>query len=375
MALEEKSKQMTGIERPDRSVQIDDLLNQRTVPELHRLAAKISVKGVTKLRKTELIQAVKAALLKKERLREALYPLEPAEWNVFQRAAASEQGAVVRTELEACPQLQWLGYLCLYRHEGILYYAVPEEVREVYQELLQDGFRADKRRGDLIHAYAAAAVNLYGAILQDDFLDIFNWQNGKKLTEKELSPVLSRHIDYGCDYVLWKDFLVHNAFEDNKFRDVPDLLERVGDKPRYIPEKRELLKYADPDYFEPCLAAVQMEHYLKENAGLPKLMVEEVMSELHFAILLEAAPMERMEILRAFDVDVPGEKIQDVLDMLSGMANGTRLWSNNGYTPDELFDLLERKQLRTIPPKAVKIGRNDPCPCGSGRKFKKCCGR
>ena len=24
---------------------------------------------------------------------------------------------------------------------------------------------------------------------------------------------------------------------------------------------------------------------------------------------------------------------------------------------------------------AAKIGRNDPCPCGSGKKFKKCCGR
>ena len=22
-----------------------------------------------------------------------------------------------------------------------------------------------------------------------------------------------------------------------------------------------------------------------------------------------------------------------------------------------------------------KTGRNDPCPCGSGRKFKKCCGK
>jgi uncharacterized protein len=22
-----------------------------------------------------------------------------------------------------------------------------------------------------------------------------------------------------------------------------------------------------------------------------------------------------------------------------------------------------------------KIGRNDPCPCGSGKKFKQCCGR
>jgi hypothetical protein len=23
---------------------------------------------------------------------------------------------------------------------------------------------------------------------------------------------------------------------------------------------------------------------------------------------------------------------------------------------------------------APKVGRNDPCPCGSGKKFKKCCG-
>lgn len=25
--------------------------------------------------------------------------------------------------------------------------------------------------------------------------------------------------------------------------------------------------------------------------------------------------------------------------------------------------------------KAIKIGRNDPCPCGSGKKYKKCCGK
>nr|WP_298485451.1 SEC-C metal-binding domain-containing protein [uncultured Ruminococcus sp.] len=22
-----------------------------------------------------------------------------------------------------------------------------------------------------------------------------------------------------------------------------------------------------------------------------------------------------------------------------------------------------------------KVGRNDPCPCGSGKKYKKCCGK
>jgi preprotein translocase subunit SecA len=27
------------------------------------------------------------------------------------------------------------------------------------------------------------------------------------------------------------------------------------------------------------------------------------------------------------------------------------------------------------PGKAAKVGRNAPCPCGSGKKYKKCCGR
>ena len=34
---------------------------------------------------------------------------------------------------------------------------------------------------------------------------------------------------------------------------------------------------------------------------------------------------------------------------------------------------LEQKRSRTIV-KGEKIGRNDPCPCGSGKKYKKCCG-
>jgi preprotein translocase subunit SecA len=25
--------------------------------------------------------------------------------------------------------------------------------------------------------------------------------------------------------------------------------------------------------------------------------------------------------------------------------------------------------------KGVRIGRNDPCPCGSGKKYKHCCGK
>jgi len=34
-----------------------------------------------------------------------------------------------------------------------------------------------------------------------------------------------------------------------------------------------------------------------------------------------------------------------------------------------IADMLKENRIE----KAGKIGRNDPCPCGSGKKYKKCC--
>jgi preprotein translocase subunit SecA len=48
----------------------------------------------------------------------------------------------------------------------------------------------------------------------------------------------------------------------------------------------------------------------------------------------------------------------------NGSSNGQR--SNNGRTP------AANQTPRVIA--AGRIGRNDPCPCGSGKKFKKCHG-
>ncbi len=33
-----------------------------------------------------------------------------------------------------------------------------------------------------------------------------------------------------------------------------------------------------------------------------------------------------------------------------------------------------KEQKHKAPPMIKKVGRNSPCPCGSGKKFKKCCG-
>ena len=33
------------------------------------------------------------------------------------------------------------------------------------------------------------------------------------------------------------------------------------------------------------------------------------------------------------------------------------------------------EESKARPLKSDKVGRNDPCPCGSGKKYKECCGK
>ncbi|SFU63950.1 MULTISPECIES: SEC-C metal-binding domain-containing protein [Butyrivibrio] len=67
--------------------------------------------------------------------------------------------------------------------------------------------------------------------------------------------------------------------------------------------------------------------------------------------------------------------------LYKNMVNAGADWLYNLPEWEEIFDEDKRKALykeekasHTIR-KEVKIYPNDPCPCGSGKKYKKCCGK
>ena len=45
------------------------------------------------------------------------------------------------------------------------------------------------------------------------------------------------------------------------------------------------------------------------------------------------------------------------------------------FTEERRKELYKEQKNSTTIRKEKKVGRNDPCPCGSGKKYKKCCGR
>lgn len=44
-------------------------------------------------------------------------------------------------------------------------------------------------------------------------------------------------------------------------------------------------------------------------------------------------------------------------------------------TPERRKELYKESKLSTTVVKPAKVGRNEPCPCGSGKKYKQCCGK
>ena len=71
-----------------------------------------------------------------------------------------------------------------------------------------------------------------------------------------------------------------------------------------------------------------------------------------------------------------GKKTARILEAEMDQYNNIMDFEDD-WTDDELEDFMFQEMEKREPyvKTEPKIGRNDPCPCGSGKKYKKCCGR
>lgn len=85
--------------------------------------------------------------------------------------------------------------------------------------------------------------------------------------------------------------------------------------------------------------------------------------------------------LATMDEDTEVSLEYDKEKLYYNMVEARAEWLYNLPEWEPLLDAETRKELyrkqrsSTTIVKDKKIGRNDPCPCGSGKKYKKCCGK
>ena len=181
------------------------------------------------------------------------------------------------------------------------------------------------------------------------------------LTENDKSEI----VEYVNTNFLKKQNLKVEDIIDLKDKDVPEYISSLvikdyEEKVKGLPVRNEFeraisLKVIDSNWVEHMNT---MEH-LKEGIGLRGYSQTNP---------VQAYTMEGFELfdklLDKIDNDISVFLLKAEIRQNTEMKQTIKGSANDG-----------KEKIKSTPKKVTKIGRNDPCPCGSGKKYKQCCGK
>ena len=91
--------------------------------------------------------------------------------------------------------------------------------------------------------------------------------------------------------------------------------------------------------------------------------------------LIVPNPIEEMDEDTEVNLIFDKEKLyKNMVDAKADWLYGLPMWDNIFDEDKKKALYREAKKANTVI-KGKKVGRNDPCPCGSGKKYKCCCGK
>lgn len=151
-------------------------------------------------------------------------------------------------------------------------------------------------------------------------------------------------------------------------------VERVGIE-QFTPFMRMVLLQSIDSHWREHLAALD---YLRQGIHLrgyaqknPKQEYKREAFEL-FSQLLDVVKMEVTRVMMTVRIQTQ-EEVAQAAEAMEERAERVR---NVTYThPNEDGSVSEEADVATAVAEVPKVGRNDPCPCGSGKKYKQCHGR
>lgn len=308
--------------------------------------------------------------------------------------------------LEVYPKAVRMGLLFSFHATYDINTIMPLEISDAIKHFMSEIDKIKKQYFTEISALKQiddalkAAVHLYGVVSLDRVREIWEIQYPNVEYSADFEDLLFKTVPLLAikyDY----DYIEHSLIADYKFAD-PEyaedfyyhVLQKMGNN-YYIPTKKEAHYYAEYRFNQHSTSYKKMKQLISKftnNMDLLLLFIE-------YSIQIGEPLSSLMQEVQGLDLLHFDKESQffDFAELHMQLNNNSRLWENAGYTPtelasqssDEIFNLMDKlsnkdniipstnfqkenddkKQPRQI----EKVGRNDLCPCGSGKKYKKCC--
>lgn len=375
--------------------------------ELRHYARSLGLSLSRSLKKAEMAFAIAGELLREDTLRRRMGILTDEQIRLFERAV-TEPCRPDGTELGDALRLDDLHYGIYSEAEGLL--RIPDDVAEGYRKLSCRAFHHYRRRIAWLMKCLYFAETLCGVTPIDHLYSMYMGHPCFKASRERFMYYLVQIPSDLRDCFISDQYIVSGAWHE--IEDCRRLLIAQAGRDYYLPPWEEV----DELWRENCLtggdAWKALEEWLQTSEKMGEKLSGDVTCEL-WNRLAGGTSFEEAALWLAGQLSpMDDEKIQTMMKLLREASGETRMLFNRGFCWKEIAEKEEasalvcqvlimpgssaaarragrlEKSLRDkgfIPDYGIRaeylrdLGRAlypaDPCPCGSGRTYIRCCGR
>lgn len=366
---------------------LHEVINRLTKDEMDKIRKNYDFTNLSALKKPEL--AAELARLIPLKFKNAIYALDQGRYD-FVKTIIRNSGVIPDTGISVSNVEAFMKYSMVfpgnYKDEKVLF--IPNELINIFTQTDGGELESIVRRNTEWIRLTHGLLYYYGVMEAWLIKEKIEEFTGEKIDFSEFIKVMS----FACDFyghVLSTPY----GYKDDRVFDAKKIAEEHGIRPEvdyYSFTKKQLLKAGDPDYVDRTPQMNSFISFLSEHYRLTDQEINEIASQIINMINSDSKPTLIIQYLQSW-LEFPSFEFAQVLTAkIMELYNNTRQWALKGHTPNELFQKEKRllKPMSAEPFKAsqsnskvidlatrTKVGRNDPCPCGSGKKYKKCCGK
>lgn len=365
-------------------------LEEYTREQLLDEARSFELKKCSGLRKAALIDRILECFCTEEMLRSRLTCLTKEQMSLFRKACDMPQDISVDEIMDGIQLYKyWLGSF----EESTDRFSVFEEVAGIFSKIDDEAFNTEQyKKGWMmkcvqffIDYYGIAPVEiiyeLYKLKVKDTIDEMIDMLRGMPIdiVESCIFPMDTLGMqDWPKDDPIYssKGLFVHIPILEDE--DFANLLAQQMDKEFYIPSVRQIEEICRIGYEASSSAFKKLKTFFMRKMDMPyKHAVAWCLRV--WAISYDGeSSVEVINEMSEEGIEFKNdEQLEKFVGLLMDTHNDTRMKENRGHTPNELVrKALYPKGLEGNAGGVVKkIYPNDPCPCGSGKKYKKCCGK
>ncbi|MDY0406446.1 SEC-C metal-binding domain-containing protein [Virgibacillus sp. 179-BFC.A HS] len=299
---------------------------------------------------------------------------------------ASKGGKMIAPDLEP----EQIDY---FRTTGLIYtgtlngtqiVAVPSDLTEQIINLKNDAkIKKTIKRNTAWIKLTRGLLYYYGTLSSSQLVKMVENYTKEKINVVEYMTVIENSNSYNEEMRIDEEgFSNIRVFDSERVKKEHQLRK---DLPYYPFTKQQLITAGEPDYVEKNKSYMQLVNFLTHHFEIDHAEADNLAEECVYATRIGDGTNDVLEFLSHNLEFNHMETVESLMIKVVELMNNTREWFLKGYTSSELLE-QEKKHLQPLPAdtfsqsnsnetKNVKVGRNDPCPCGSGKKYKKCCGR